>query len=234
MVINKYTTQWKETSTRVLIEGKAILVSLKWHRENQVNILAIYAPTGSGNENADFWTDLKEKFETDQTLPKVDIMLGDCNMVEMELDRSPMHADPQRTVNTMSKLRDKLNLADGWRLENPTGKEFTFSTKKRNEVNSWSRIDRMYVNYDILEKSREWRTADPGFETDHRVVIAQISPKGTPWVGKGRSTVPDYIVKYKKPAQELLKLLRKFDEDLKPMIEHKSHGVRDASDNIQT
>ncbi|TEB25101.1 hypothetical protein FA13DRAFT_1714218 [Coprinellus micaceus] len=91
LVINKYTTQWKETRTWTLIEGKAILVSLKWHHENQVNILAVYAPTGSGTENADFWTMLEEKFKNDQSLPRVDVMLGDCNMVEMELDRSPMH-----------------------------------------------------------------------------------------------------------------------------------------------
>ncbi|TEB04063.1 hypothetical protein FA13DRAFT_1723388 [Coprinellus micaceus] len=52
-----------ETRTWTLIEGKAILVSLKWHHENQVNILVVYAPTGSGTENADFWTMLEEKFQ---------------------------------------------------------------------------------------------------------------------------------------------------------------------------
>ncbi|TEB04064.1 hypothetical protein FA13DRAFT_1907747 [Coprinellus micaceus] len=31
-----------------------------------------------------------------------------------------------------------------------------------------------------------------------------------------------------------MKLLRKFDEDLKPMIEREVHGNRDALDNIQT
>jgi hypothetical protein len=161
-------------------------------------------------------------------------MLGDCNMVEMEIDRSPIHADPQRTVDAMAELRNQLNLADGWRLENPTGKQFTFSTKKRNQANSWSRIDRIYVNYEILDKCREWRTAEPGFETDHRAAIAQISPKGTPWVGSGRSTAPDFIVKYQKPARELMKLLRNFSEELKPMVEREKQGERDPQDNIQT
>ncbi|KAF6745324.1 Endonuclease/exonuclease/phosphatase, partial [Ephemerocybe angulata] len=234
VLVNKYTTQWKEMKTREIIAGAALLVTLKWHNENTVNILAVYAPTGSGQDNAAFWKEIKKIWEDDRTLPRVDVMLGDCNMVETGLDRLPAHPDPINTVNAMIELREALNLGDGWRLENPTLKNYTYSTKYTDQANSRSRIDRIYINYDIIERTREWRTAETSVKTDHLLVSAQISPKGTPFVGKGRSTAPDFITKYKESAEALVTVLRRHKASVEALIDAQKRGVRDPTNNIQT
>ena len=89
IVLNKHLIKWNVIATRMIIPGRAILLTLPLKNDLTVNILAIYAPN-TPQENASFWASLTSTWE-EANPPIPDIMLGDFNIVEEALDRSPPH-----------------------------------------------------------------------------------------------------------------------------------------------
>ncbi|KAJ3982403.1 hypothetical protein F5890DRAFT_1379611, partial [Lentinula detonsa] len=61
-----------------------------------------------------------------------------------------------------------------------------------------SRLDRIYVTEKILETAREWKIETTGVpHADHNMVSVLVSNECTPWTGRGRWRIPDYVVKDK-------------------------------------
>lgn len=79
-VLNKDKTNIKDAKLTEITPGRAILLTLPWHKTLVVTILNIYAPN-SPSENAKFWQDLDRRW-MEMHLEEPDIMLGDFNMVE--------------------------------------------------------------------------------------------------------------------------------------------------------
>ncbi|KAJ4496616.1 hypothetical protein C8R41DRAFT_895100 [Lentinula lateritia] len=170
------------------LPGKALLIQIVLHQKDNLSVLVVYAPNVSGNngsENAAFWEEIKTYFETRPNIPKPDVMLGDCNMVESGMiDRMPAHDDPEEACEALDNIKTLLQLRDGWRLTNPDDKSFSYMQLA---MGSQSRIDRIYVTDAIMETAKEWKIRETGVpNADHSLISVQITSKEAPWFGKGR------------------------------------------------
>lgn len=128
VVLNKNLVNVQNSVMKVIIPGRAILISVNWHRSEVMNILTVYAPNvteSNGDENGQFWLDLKNFFTANPNV-KVDVMAGDYNMVEDAQDRSPARDDPERATDALDQLKSTLYLRDAWRNAFPTDRAFTF------------------------------------------------------------------------------------------------------------
>lgn len=97
---------------------------------------------------------MKVPWKTRLHMLKPSIVLGDMNIVKEALDRLPSHNNDTQAVNALTSLKLDLELADGWRRENPTILDFTFQMTNRPIQ---SRIDRIYVNKDLIPYSWDWQ-----------------------------------------------------------------------------
>lgn len=146
LILNKRTTLWKEASTREIIPGRAIEVSVPWYNGTLFTCVSVYAPNDS-KENEDFWGTLENNWRERRNRPKPNVIMGDMNIVEDALDRIPAHSDPIHATNALKELKAYLNLADGWRREHPTRTDFSFYMIGRPYQ---SRIDRIYIREDQI------------------------------------------------------------------------------------
>ncbi|PPQ81399.1 hypothetical protein CVT24_001828 [Panaeolus cyanescens] len=191
VVINKYLTRWREIKTTELVPGRAILVSLPWREDETIHILGIYAPN-STREQLDFWDLLTEALSTNQELPNPDFMIGDFNVVESSLDRLPPHKDDHRILEKLHTFRDDYNLADMWRLDNPTKRKFTYLQRSSG---SQSRIDRIYVNMGLNYPCYEWLFTHTGIVSDHKMIGVKIEIPSMPFIGQGRWAMAPFLLK---------------------------------------
>jgi exonuclease III len=102
IVLNKELTNTKEVTLHEVIPGRALLLETKWHAEQNLSILAIYAPNVPA-ENRDFWISLRNVWQT-QNLNKPDVLLGDFNLVEDSLNRLPSHSDNREATEALQDL----------------------------------------------------------------------------------------------------------------------------------
>lgn len=155
------------------------MVSIPWRRDH-MNILAVYAPNPP-QENTIFWTALWCKLLEIQH-NRIDIMLGDFNMVEEAIDRLPAHQDPVAPRTELRELCSSLSLLNSWHTSHPTSLQYTFL---QTSTNSHSRIDRIYMNESIQRQCTEWHT-HPVIGSDHDLVTVRVADTETPYVGPGR------------------------------------------------
>ncbi|KAF5334198.1 hypothetical protein D9611_014502 [Ephemerocybe angulata] len=204
IVLNTHKTNWKNAEDTVLVPGRAILVTLEWGNKTKLRILAVYAPSGNDEANKEFWEALEKKLKKDKI--KIDVLLGDLNMVDSGLDRLPARADPAAVVDSFLSMTLSQHMHDGWRLANPSKLDYTFRTNPRDDGStSHSRIDRIYVKEELVERTDEWRIMVTGLRTDHFMVSAYITTDETPFVGKGRCTIPEFLTDYKDVRQAFMK-----------------------------
>ncbi|KAF8867642.1 Endonuclease/exonuclease/phosphatase, partial [Infundibulicybe gibba] len=197
IILNKQSTKWREASSLDLIPGRALMVTLPWNG-NQLKILAIYAPNNP-RENADLWPEIQGKLE-EYNHGKPDIMLGDFNMVEESLDRLPPHADSSRQTESLQELKQSLGHIDGWRRENPHRLGYTY---RQGNTGIQSRIDRIYITNTLLYRSCEWNIQAAPLNTDHRMATMKILDLDTPYVGRGRWSIPLFIIKDKEIINQI-------------------------------
>ncbi|KIY52030.1 DNase I-like protein [Fistulina hepatica ATCC 64428] len=186
---------------KVLIPGRAMVVSLPWNEERKLNVLVVYAPnlnkysdTGE-NLNALFWTKIIAKLEEMQNQLTIDVMLGDTNMVEDQIDRLPMHADNIAAADALDDLKLIYGLSDGWRQANPMKRAYTYHQKA---TGSKSRLDRIYTTKEVQQDCIKWSIKQPGIETDHKIITATIVNTNMPFIGQGRWTFPTHMLDNKK------------------------------------
>ncbi|TFK62737.1 DNase I-like protein, partial [Pluteus cervinus] len=209
LVFNRDETACEEATSHVIIPGRALYTQLPWKGENKFHILAIYAPNNH-TENADFWEEITQILR-EEHLPHPDIVLGDFNLVEDQLDRMPSHPDPERATSALQELKSEYNLIDGWRYENENIVQYTYM-QVGGKIHS--RLDRIYINEALLPNTHKWEIQSIGIATDHKLVSAQVINPTKPWIGKGRWSVPLSILKDKKALDELRELGRKIVESL--------------------
>ena len=225
IVLNKHLTSWKEAVTRTIVPGRALLMSLPWQGDSIVNILAIYAPNAA-HENADFWTNLAEKW-MEENLPVPDIMLGDFNLVEEAIDRLPAHRDNAHAVSKLANFKALHTLRDGWRHNYPTEQFFTFMQQA---TQSRSRIDRIYVSNQVYNHSRNWSIDHTPIRTDHCLVSMEFANPGAPFIGKGRWSIPLHLIKNRKVIQRVEELGTQLEKDIEAVMGE----ARTAGTNPQT
>ncbi|EJD38922.1 DNase I-like protein, partial [Auricularia subglabra TFB-10046 SS5] len=175
-----------------LIPGRALLVTLEWHGGRSITVLAIYAPTEPGENNAMWETLRREVRRARNDFPRPDILLGDFNFVEDPIDRFPAHLSRMDGPTNFDRLKRSLKVIDGWRNAHPGSIDYTWRNPARSAM---SRIDRIYASQDLVLASRKWGfqmselTAD-----DHSRVLAEFSSSAAPKVGEGRWTMQPHLM----------------------------------------
>ncbi|KAH9856132.1 Endonuclease/exonuclease/phosphatase [Lenzites betulinus] len=189
-VVNKRHFNTGQEMTCVQVAGgRALEITLKWGASGKIRVLNVYAPNLM-SENADFWTMLNTYlYECDGD--RIDVMLGDFNMVEEPQDRAPARPDQARVCESLSSLRRGHDLLDGWRRTNPGVRGFSFAQAS---TGSQSRIDRIYVAASLETRAADWIIETPGIATDHSLVSVTIAHYADPFVGTGRWVIPRAII----------------------------------------
>ena len=225
IVLNKEITNVHNVESTVIVQARALLVVLPWHQGEKLSILAVYAPN-SPTANENFWKEVKHTWQM-QRLPKVDILLGDFNLVEDAVDRIPSHADNVNTVEALNEVKHMFQLQDGWRNNNPAAKAYTYL---QSHSGSQSRIDRIYVSRTILKNSYEWKAETTGIPTDHKMVSMLMTTPLSPHIGKGRWSIPLHLLKEKAFKQEIKRQGLVLERDIQLL----EGAYRSQSHNPQT
>jgi exonuclease III len=192
VVLNKGLVNANDSKATVIVPGRAILIQTKWHQDEKLTVLAVYAPNEAG-ENRLFWKRLADYYKNNARAAKPDILAGDFNMVEDPIDRLPMHDDKADTVEALDELKLILGLQDGWRSTFPATKAFTYL--QSNGTRSQSRIDRIYSTARTFESAREWIISPSGIpNADHRMISVRIFNEASPMMGKGRWSIPKRLL----------------------------------------
>jgi hypothetical protein len=126
-----------------------------------------------------------------------DFVLGDFNVTENTIDRFPQKPDNAEAVAALRDFRLALNIHDQWRHEYPKAREYTYRAIT-NETPTKSRLDRIYVAKEKTRFTFEWEMSPSTVKTDHWLVSLRYAPKNTPYVGKGRWTMPIAATKNEK------------------------------------
>jgi exonuclease III/ribonuclease HI len=209
VVLNKNMTNIHGVRKYELIPGRALMVSVPWHRNAEIHVLAIYAPN-TAEENCKFWEDINLCLAN---LPAPDVLLGDFNFVEDTLDRLPVRSDSVAVTDSFNMLKQGYQLKDGWRQANAEEVAYTYSQTEA-QGGSASRIDRIYLRNSLVPFSNEWNITPSGIATDHQLVSARISDKHMPNIGKGRWTLPIFILDDKDLQQEIIECGRKLQSQI--------------------
>ncbi|KAG2744932.1 DNase I-like protein, partial [Suillus brevipes Sb2] len=220
IVINKLLLGTTSIKTHVLVPGRAILATIPWQKDSVIRTLAVYAPNDP-HSNHTFWELLQSKM---RNLPRPDLMLGDFNVVEDSLDCLPPKMDNANSSNSLHQLKVLLRLKDGWRYENTDTLAYTFA-QSAFQGGSQSRIDRIYINEELLPFSKDWDISPPGIHTDHQLISARISSKKMPYVGKGRWSMPLHVLKDENLAEQILKLGKTLQTELEKCKDQRTENA---------
>ncbi|KAJ7931861.1 hypothetical protein B0H13DRAFT_1593855 [Mycena leptocephala] len=94
IVLNKRLTNVNDVKQDIIMEGRAVMLSVRWHGDLILSFLSVYAPNNPA-QNTKFLDSRREKFKP---LRQPDFVLGHFNMVEDAIDRLPHHKDPVTAV----------------------------------------------------------------------------------------------------------------------------------------
>jgi exonuclease III len=112
IIINKELINPDATKATGLIPGYTIHVSITWQNSLHLSLINIYAPTTPSKHPA-FWTPLKDAC-TSHATPHPDLLLGDFNITDNPIDRTPTHPDANTTIQALQDFSNHLNLIDQW------------------------------------------------------------------------------------------------------------------------
>ncbi|EJD36214.1 hypothetical protein AURDEDRAFT_130204 [Auricularia subglabra TFB-10046 SS5] len=184
LVFNKNMMNYEEVESKVLVPGRAIMAKFSWHRGQKLTVMAVYAST-ERTENHNMWEEIRTKLKARSwKLGKPDVVLGDFNFVEDEVDRFPAALTRMDKPPSFDNLKRDLKIKDGWRAINPTRTEWTWRDAARKHM---SRIDRVYLTEKLLASSREWEIQISGVtRDDHSRIQLKIYALDSPDIGKGR------------------------------------------------
>lgn len=183
-VLNNKITNSSNAKVQVLIPGRVIALSVKWHDNKLINILNIYAPNNP-SEHKSFWKKVESKWSRLNTRTP-DFIIGDFNLTEDLIDCAPARLDNDTAVDALRDLRTLLKLQDTWRLTYPTRRLFTFSSN----LQSLSRLDRIYASEIHTESLLDWDSQICQVPTDHHMVTVRFAPPDLPHIRKGRWSWP--------------------------------------------
>lgn len=183
-VLNKEKLNITTAKMNVLIPGRAISLSINWHLNNNIRIANIYAPNNM-TDHPPFWENVQRQWTSKHRLPP-DLMMGDFNLTEDQIDRAPMRNDNENATQALRDMRHQLNLIDTWRHAFPSERLFTFISN----TNSMSRIDRIYASPNLNHSLSNWKDYKSIIPTDHKIIQVKFAPQGAPHLGKGRWAWP--------------------------------------------
>ncbi|KAI0667434.1 Endonuclease/exonuclease/phosphatase, partial [Trametes maxima] len=207
-VINKKILPNTSPKVMEIVKGQVVLLEISWSERESLKIMNIYGPNDT-NENGTLWEKLENEHEG-----RINILLGDFNIVEEAADRIPAREDGQRATKALESLKRKWGVADGWRMTNPGKRAFTFHQKN---ATSQSRLDRIYIRNSLKKGTDSWEIVDPGIPTDHKLVSCEIENREAPYIGKGRWIMPLHLIKDKIMTDRMKELALKLEEEMEAL-----------------
>ncbi|KAG2738232.1 DNase I-like protein, partial [Suillus brevipes Sb2] len=199
-VLNKELTNTENIEFKEIIPGRALILKTRWHNNEELTILNIYAPNNPA-EHYNFWTTIKDS-EMGRNNQQIDLLLGDFNLTEDPLDRAPARMDNEAATDALRDLRETLNVHDSWRKTHPTSRLFTFYSN----ANSYSRLDRIYSSPSHDNSLYDWSACTSAIPTDHHMILVRYAPPNMPHIGKGRWSWPLGLVNDEKLLDKMSKI----------------------------
>ncbi|KAJ6548521.1 Endonuclease/exonuclease/phosphatase [Mycena capillaripes] len=231
-LLNKKFIDVQHVKIYSLVPGRALMLTIPWHKDRSLTILNIYAPNKPQERDA-LWTELWMKWKADSSLPFPCVVLGDWNFVEDGIDRLSGNVAP--IPDSFWRLKSLLRLEDGWRATFPDDRQYTCIQRRTNpltgyELVSRSRLDRIYVDRDHFDLCRGWRIDHTAVKTDHLLVAMQMVCRSEEKPGRGRFSLPIYLLKTRKFTKEIQRLAK----NLKAEEARLTSQPRNSDENIQT
>lgn len=228
-VLNKDLIATENLETFELIKGRALALKTSWNNQEETTLINVYAPN-QRTEHQPFWESL-ESTRRNLHLRKPDFVLGDFNVTEDAIDRSPPKRDSERASDALRDLRLSLGIKDQWRHLHPKEREFTYrATINGKQIKS--RLDRIYVETDKCRQTYEWSIGPTSVPTDHWLASVRYAPKNAPHIGKGRWTWPLKSLSNTKLVDKIEELGITLQREIRTLPRISSE--RDHSHNIQT
>ncbi len=208
--INTRIVALEDMEMKVVVPGRAALLRFRWTGDRVLSVLNVYAPNVDA-ENALFWDTVAGSL-AGMRGRNPELILGDFNMVEDSMDRLPPRCDQAAEVESLGKLVGTLRLVDGWRVNNPNTRAYTYLQAA---TSSQSRIDRIYASSELMQRAEDWEIMGSGILTDHRVVSVSLANYKAPGTGRGRWAMPQVLL----TDGEFVKTMRKMGCDLQMEME---------------
>ena len=217
ILINKALIAPKKVKVVALIPGRAIVLTIEWSETEKTSILNIYAPVDRPSQPG-FWNHI-ERRRTRAHLPRPYFVLGDFNLTEDLIDRSPPHLDDQAAADSLRRIKHLWEIQDHWRHTYPNERCFTYRAPQ-NDGWTQSRLDRIYAARRHAPNLIKWEACPTATPTDHWMVSVKFTPKDAPDIGNGRWTWPlqslndkDLIKKVVKRGMTLQEKLDQLDPE---------------------
>jgi ribonuclease HI len=186
-IVNKALIAPHQITVRALIPGRATVLTLTRPDNNKTSIINIYAPVERPKQ-PEFWEQL-ERRKSRARIPHPDFMMGDFNVTEDLIDRSPPHVDDRAAREALRTIKHAWGIQDHWRHAYPNDRVFTYRAPRGD---GWihSRLDRVYAARKHAPTLFEWKAGPTAIPTDHWIVSVKFATKDAPDIGKGRWTWP--------------------------------------------
>ena len=161
-------------SSSELIPGRLINLKLTCGFEN-FNISVVYGYTGASAtvEKIEYVTEL---LAASHDSSDNNIILGDFNFVEMDLDRTNKNSTGMNQKDSIlsrawTELTSSLDLSDPFRIRNPKRKMFSYI---HTQHNAKSRIDRVYINDENVSNIFYYKHTPTPWPKAHRLVTFTV------------------------------------------------------------
>ncbi|KAL1741664.1 Endonuclease/exonuclease/phosphatase, partial [Schizophyllum fasciatum] len=220
IALNKSITNTADAEAHEIIPGRALMVTIHWHGLLKHAILVTYAPADGHAQNKEFWKTLRKRMR-ERDLPSPDTHLGDHNMVEDSIDKNPTKEPNSGVLSAFLRFKNEHLLHDGWRSEHPDTKAYTFQSNRGRR----SRLDRIYVSKDALKNSHSWFIKKSGIPTDHDMVGYTLTDNKIPFIGKGRWTMPLFLVEDKKLDKAINERGMKISKDIEDATTNRNSAL---------
>ena len=181
-VLNRALIAPKDLVVMELIEGHALAIKFKWHNDDEVSLINVYAPN-TRSEHQNFW-ELIDTRRCSKSLRCPDMLLGDFNVTEELIDWALAHLDDTNAIAALRNLQQCLSLEDLWCHAFPHERAFTYrATINRQAI--MSRLDRIYTSNEVAKEVFDWKNTQTSVPTDHWMVSVKYAPLQAPFIGTG-------------------------------------------------
>jgi exonuclease III/polyhydroxyalkanoate synthesis regulator phasin len=194
-IINKSLIKPRKVTAHEITPGRALYLNIDWLEMESTSMLNIYAPNVRSDHPA-FWDNV-DAGQRAKRVAKPIFVLGDFNVTEDPIDRSPARQDDIQAINALRDTWFAWEIQDTWRLAYPKERQYTYRAATA-ESQIQSRLDRIYTARRIAPMTFDWKIRPSPVPTDHWLVSVKFAPADAPTIGKGRWTLLTHMLNNEK------------------------------------
>ena len=154
------------SQTQIIIPGRLINIRFLHHTTKHEYSMSVYYGFQLAHISKTKILETLQHFKGLHNLGDNNIMIGDFNFVENDIDKGKGMAAWDRTISTSwEELKSLANLHDPFRIQFPTKVAYTLVAPAGK-----SRIDRVYVNEENVQQVTQYKHLPTPFNLAHKVV----------------------------------------------------------------